>query len=88
MICVRDANIVLFIGYVCLPQTASMTSNIREELDRLKEILAAGAKSVSADGTRVDYDLAYIRKRVEELQRQIDQRKRPRLIALDLRKAW
>lgn len=65
-----------------------MSESAQEELERLQAILATGAKSVSADGTRVDYDLAYVRKRIEELQRQLDGRKRPRMVVLDLRNSW
>jgi len=56
------------------------------EIARLEAILNAGARSVTTDGQKVDYDLDAIRRRLAELRAEDDNTlpKRPRAASIRL----
>ena len=59
---------------------------VADEIAKLEAILDAGVRSVSSDGTSVQYDPAEIRRRLAVLRRESDgtSPKRPRNSQIDL----
>jgi hypothetical protein len=57
---------------------------LADEIAELEEILNAGVASVASEGTKADYDLAAVRKRLADLRRQQSATARPRCAQINL----
>ena len=62
--------------------------SLSSEIAAIEATLNEGARSVSTDGLSVQYDLNALRRRLEELRRQQDATRRPRVAGIDLSNAW
>lgn len=62
--------------------------SLTSQIAAIEAILDEGARSVSTDGLSVSYDLDALRRRLEELRRQQDATRRPRVAGIDLSNAW
>ena len=58
--------------------------SIETDIAALEEALNTGASEVYVDGQKVSWDLAAMRKRLVELKRQQDRRRRPVVSTIDL----
>jgi hypothetical protein len=63
---------------------SSVYYDYQQEALRLRAILARGASSVTTDGVTVNYDLAAVRQRLEDINRILNPKAHPRFANINL----
>ena len=63
-------------------------STLSDQIAALEATLNEAANRVTTDGVTVQYDLDAARRRLEELKRQQDGTRRPRVAQIDLSNTW
>ena len=61
-----------------------LMAEIDDQIAALEQILNAGVTSASVDGQSVTYDLAMVRKRLNELKRTKDPSKKPLVASINM----